>query len=115
MKTGWTADVETTPYDDVKGVLWTFTFPDLEKREDRWSAEQVWGYAEHDIPGAGRQKRYTRKIHFVSPNLTKDVVLIYDQVDPPPQSSTSSSEPTSNTTDSEATLEDDLGNYGSSV
>jgi len=116
LKTGWTDDVETTPYDDVKGVLWTYTIPDLEQRDDRWTAEQVWGYAEHDIPGAGRQKRYTRRIHFVSLNLTKDVLLVYDQVDPPPESSASSSEPTtSTTTDSEATLDDDLGYYGSST
>jgi len=29
----------------------------------------------------GRQKRYTRRIHFVSPSVTKDVLLIYDQKD----------------------------------
>jgi hypothetical protein len=52
--------------------------PDKMHSEQGWSAEQVWGYAEHDIPGLGRQKRYTRRIHFVSPSLTKDVLLIYD-------------------------------------
>jgi hypothetical protein len=78
---GWTSDVETSPFTNTKGVLWTFTVPDKSRRSDEWSAEQVWGYAEHDIPGVGIQKRYTRRIHFISPSLTKDVLLIYDQKD----------------------------------
>lgn len=78
LREGWTSDVETSPFPTTNGVLWTFTVPDKMHSEQGWSAEQVWGYAEHDIPGLGRQKRYTRKIHFVSPSLTKDVLLVYD-------------------------------------
>ena len=37
----------------------------------------------------GRGKRYTRRIHFTSPSLTKDVLLVYDQKDV--ESSTGSS------------------------
>lgn len=66
-----------------------------------WSAEQVWGYAEHDIPGEGRQKRYTRKIHFVSPSLTKDVLVIYDQQDVPKKQG-------------DGQDDEDLGSFGSS-
>jgi hypothetical protein len=79
LKEGWTLDVETTPFANLKGVLWTYTVPDKSQRSDEWCAEQVWGYAEHDVPGYGRQKRYTRRIHFTSPSLTKDVLLVYDQ------------------------------------
>jgi hypothetical protein len=61
--------------------MWTLTVPDKATRSDHWVAEQVWGYAEHDIPNQGREKRYTRKIHFTSPNLTKDVLLVYDRID----------------------------------
>jgi len=78
LREGWTSDVETTPFPTTKGVLWTYTVPDQTHKTQGWSAEQVWGYAEHDIPGVGRQKRYTRRIHFVSPSLTKDVLLVYD-------------------------------------
>jgi hypothetical protein len=85
---GWTGDIEDSPFPNVTGAVWTYTVPDPSKRKDQWSAEQVWGYAEHDIPGEGSQKRYTRKIHFVSPKLTKDVLLVYDYKGSP--SSTSS-------------------------
>lgn len=82
LKEGWTEDVETTPFENVKGVLWTYTVPDKSQGSNaEWAAEQVWGYAEHDIPGVGREKRYTRRIHFTSPSVTKDVLLIYDQKD----------------------------------
>jgi hypothetical protein len=80
LKEGWTSDIEESPL-NKKGVLWTFTVPDKSQRTDEWSAEQVWGYAEHDIPGLGREKRYTRKIHFISPTLIKDVLLVYDSRD----------------------------------
>ena len=78
LREGWTSDVENSPFPNTEGVLWTFTVPDKAHSAQGWSAEQVWGYAEHDIPGVGRQKRYTRRIHFVSPSLTKDVLLVYD-------------------------------------
>jgi hypothetical protein len=79
LKEGWTPDIEDSPFPDVKGALWTYTVPDEPAgNHNKWAAEQVWGYAEHDIPGAGREKRYTRRIHFESPSLTKDVLLIYD-------------------------------------
>jgi hypothetical protein len=78
LKEGWTPRT----FKD-EGVLWTYTVPDKEQRKDDWSAEQVWGYAIHDIPGKGREERYTRKIHFVSPSLTKDVLLVYDAKDAP--------------------------------
>jgi hypothetical protein len=86
--------------------LWTFTVPDETHSAQGWSAEQVWGYAEHDIPGLGRQKRYTRRIHFDSPSLTKDVLLVYD----------SQSEGTSSVAaDSKLTAHEgeDLSSYGS--
>ena len=106
LKQGWTEDIETTPFKDIKGVLWTYTVPDESQRSDaEWSAEQVWGYAEHDIPGVGREKRYTRRIHFTSPSLTKDVLLVYGQKD---MESTTSASSTSHDE------EEDLSSFGAS-
>ena len=102
LKEGWTSDVEVTPFNDVTGVLWTHTTPDKTKRNDEWSAEQIWGYAQHHIPGKGKEKRYTRKIHFVSPSLTKDVLLIYDRKDD------------GTTTMSSNVDEEDLSSFGTS-
>jgi hypothetical protein len=104
---GWTADVQDTPFPDVKGVLWTLTVPDKTKRADEWVAEQVWGYADHDIPGKGTEKRYTRRIHFESPALTKDVLLVYDLKD----GGMTSGSGTTTSTDEE---EEDLGSFGGS-
>ena len=88
-------------------MLWTYTVPDRAERRDEWSAEQVWGYAIHDIPGRGREERYTRKIHFVSPSLTKDVLLVYDAKDAPVSSTTPS--------DNKSAAEDeDLSSFGAS-
>jgi hypothetical protein len=102
LTTNWTADIEETPLAAVKGVLWTLTVPDKAKRSDEWTAEQVWGYAEHDIPGIGREKRYTRKIHFTSPTLDKDILLVYDRIDD------------GSSTSSEALEEEDLSSFGAS-
>ena len=98
LKEGWTPRT----FKDER-VLWTYTVPDKEQRQDEWSAEQVWGYAIHDIPGRGREERYTRKIHFVSPSLTKDVLLVYDAKDAPV-----------NDTSNSATEDDDLASFGAS-
>jgi hypothetical protein len=87
----------------VKGVLWTYTVPDKSQRSDEWSAEQVWGYATHDIGGT-REQRYTRRIHFTSPSVTKDVLLVYENKDIPSSTSASTS-----TNDSE-----DLASFGGS-
>ena len=81
-----------TPFDDVKGCIWTHTVPDKTTTDREWIAEQVWGYAEHEIPNQGRQKRYTRRLHFVSPTMTKDVLLVYDQKDGDDTTTTISSE-----------------------
>jgi hypothetical protein len=97
LKQGWTSDIETTPFSNVKGALWT------SQRGEDWSAEQVWGYAEHDIPGVGREKRYTRRIHFTSPTLTKDVLVIYGQKYVETTATTSSSHD-----------DEDLSSFGSS-
>jgi hypothetical protein len=104
LKEGWTSGVEDTPFDNVKGVIWTYTVPDKTKRSDEWSAEQIWGYAEHDIVGLGIEKRYTRRIHFTSPNLTKDVLLVYDRRD----------DGTTTTSTSAADEEEDLSSFGGS-
>jgi hypothetical protein len=104
LKEGWTSDIEKTPFDEVAGVLWTYTIPDPTTTDRKWAAEQVWGYAEHDIPGMGRERRYTRKIHFVSPSVTKDVLLVYDQKDVPSTATVSSL----------ASEEDDLSSFGAS-
>jgi hypothetical protein len=102
LREGWSDDIEVTPFDGVKGAIWTYTVPDKDTTDREWIAEQVWGYAEHDIPGQGREKRYTRKIHFTSPSLTKDVLLIYDQKDvPTAQTGTGD-------------VDDDLASFGSS-
>jgi hypothetical protein len=102
---GWDSDVEGSPFENVKGVLWTYTVPDKSQRNDEWSAEQVWGYATHDIPGGTRERRYTRRIHFTSPSLTKDVLLVYENN--MPRSSTT-------TTSASADDGDDLASFGSS-
>ena len=93
--------METTPFPDRKGALWSYSVPDKSQNSNEWYAEQVWGYAEHDIPGSGREKRYTRKIHFISPTLTKDVLLIYDQKD------------TGTTTSAASNEDEDLASFGS--
>jgi len=103
LKEGWTPRT----FKD-EGVLWTYTVPDKSQRKDEWSAEQVWGYAVHDIPGRGREERYTRKIHFVSPSLTKDVLLVYDAKDAPVSRSTPSD------SESAAAEDEDLASFGAS-
>jgi hypothetical protein len=84
LKEGWGSDVEDSPLENVRGVQWTYTVPDESLTDRRYSAEQVWGYADIEIPGAGKQRRYVRKVHFVSPTLTKNVLLVYDHADGAP-------------------------------
>jgi hypothetical protein len=49
---------------------------------------------------------YTRRIHFTSPTLTKDVLLVYENRDIPSSSTT--------TTSTSADDGDDLASFGSS-
>lgn len=113
LRDGWVSDVELSPFPPTtaNGVLWTRTVPDTTQSAQGWSAEQVWGYAEHDIPGLGRQKRYTRRIHFVSPSLTKDVLLVYDWL---PEKRKSGGGAQAAISEPAADEEEDLSSFGAS-
>jgi len=75
----WDVEASTAHPEGVgqAGILVVRNGPDETKREDKWSAYNVWGY--EFIEG---KKTYVRRIHFWSPKLTKDLVVVYDEVKP---------------------------------
>ncbi|KIM32644.1 hypothetical protein M408DRAFT_326418 [Serendipita vermifera MAFF 305830] len=75
LREGWTQD--TTEAE--KGVIFTTASSKTEETGKTWTADQIWGFAE--ING---EKRYTRRVHFHTPEETVDAKMIYDYYGPLP-------------------------------
>ncbi|PVF93491.1 hypothetical protein CPB86DRAFT_790051 [Serendipita vermifera] len=69
LSKGWTEDVLGAD----KGLIFTTASSDTEVSGKTWTADQVWGF--EIIDGV---KRYTRHVHFYTPDETVEARMVYD-------------------------------------
>jgi hypothetical protein len=84
---GWLAEgwLDEQPDGIESSLVYVHALPDGKKANKQgWEAHEVWGFMDVDVGGGKKERKWVRKVHFLSTNVNKQLFLVWDVVDEVP-------------------------------
>jgi hypothetical protein len=79
---GW---LHEQPEGIKSSLVYVHALPDGRRANKQgWEAHEVWGFAEVDVGGGKQERKWVRKVHFLSTDLNRQLFLVWDIVDEVP-------------------------------